>query len=331
MGWNNSVSINHHYNIMPGGCFPQQNPMEQMFRLLSRGHRCGGMMQQQMQMAMMMMQMQQQIQSMMSQLLLGGFGCHNAGGVPGGMPWLQPPLPELSKGKWIAQHGGYQHQGDGKYLITKGEFKDHTLVHRGEGNFFVYDPCGCLEGTWKSPAGKDKIASPLTFDLNGDGKVSTTNGGKQFDIDGDGKIDNTAWAGKGDGVLAFDADGDGKIGEDGKELFGNNTDIDGDGKADGYANGFDALRGLAEKEFGQVGDSLNANQLKQLGEKYGLRMMVDGQSKRLDELGITEINLGYKEAGANADENGNEHRQVGAGFTMNGQQQAVNDVWFQYN
>jgi hypothetical protein len=313
------------------------NPAQQLGQLFGM-HCHGGVIGpgQRMQMAMMMMQMQHQLQTMMSQLLFGGMpfdmgGAGGPGGVGGGNQWLQPELPKLCEGKWIAPHGGYKKVGDGRYEITKGNYKGHTLVHQGKGNFHVYDDCGCLKGQWQSPAKKDKIASPLTFDLNGDGKVSTTNGGKAFDIDGDGKIDDTAWAGQGDGVLAFDSDGDGRIGEDGGELFGNNTDLDGDGRADGHANGFDALKALAEKEFGQVGGKLNAEQLAHLGDKYGLRMMVDGEQKNLAELGITEIDLGYVEAGRNADEHGNEHRQVGNGFTMNGEQRAVNDVWFRYN
>ncbi|RXJ71732.1 hypothetical protein CS022_19995 [Veronia nyctiphanis] len=179
---------------------------------------------------------------------------------------------------------------------------------------------------------KIKTNSPLTFDLNGNGKVDTTGIGKTFDLDGDGKLDRTAWAGKGDGVLAFDANGDGIAGANGKELFGNNTDVDGDGIRDKLANGFDALRALAIHHLGEaaVADGkLGAAELAELERKAGLTMIVDGENKSLADLGITEINLGYTEAGLNRDENGNEHRQVGVGFTRNGQEnQAVNDVWF---
>jgi len=328
--------IQNNFYARPNHVQPNMmDPGRQLAQLFGM-HCHGGMMGpgQRMQMATVMMQMQHQLQTMMSQLLFGGMnfpmGPGGAGQVGGGQ-WLKPDLPHLCKGKWIAPHGGYKKLGGGRYEITKGQYKGHTLEHQGKGNFHVYDPCGCLKGQWQSPAKKDKIASPLTFDLNGDGKVSTTNGGKAFDIDGDGKVDNTAWAGKGDGVLAFDADGDGKVGEDGRELFGNHTDVDGDGRADGFANGFDALRGLAEREFGQVGGKLNQEQLQHLGDKYGLKMMVDGKQRDLADIGITEIDLGYREAGANADEFGNEHRQVGNGFTMNGEQRGVNDVWFRYS
>ena len=301
---------------------------------------------QRMQMAMAMAQMQQALQTMMANLLFGGFPMPRLpagrlpmpqfpiGGAPGAGAYLKPELPKLAKGKWIAPHGGYKKLGDGKYKITKGEYKDHTLVHQGKGLFHVYDNCNCIKGQWQSPAKKEKVASPLTFDLNGDGKVSTTNGGKAFDINADGKIDNSGWAGKGDGVLAFDADGDGKVGEDGSELFGNNTVVDGKK----FNNGFEALRALANKAsreipgFGPVGQSLTANQLKMMGDKYKLKMMVDGQQRNLSDLGITSINLGYAE-GKNVgftDANGNQHRQIGAGFTMNGETRQVNDVWFKY-
>lgn len=239
------------------------------------------------------------------------------------------------KGGWLAKHGGYKKLKDGSYEITKGKYKGCTAHKLGKGEYAVKDSSGNQKGVFKAPKGKDKIASPLTFDLNGDGKVSTTGvqDGKKIDIDGDGKVDQSAWAGKGDGVLAFDANKDGKVGGDGKELLGNNTDVDGDGKADGHANGFEALKALAQKNLGfeSVADGkLDQWELQQLSEKTGLGMLVDGQKKSLGELGISQIDLGYQEAGKNPDANGNEHRQVGAGFVRNGQRGQVNDVWFRY-
>ncbi|MFD2179582.1 hypothetical protein [Veronia pacifica] len=238
-------------------------------------------------------------------------------------------------GGWIAGHGGY-HKAGGGTVITAGRYKGHTAYWMPEQKQFHIKNTSTGEsvGCWKPPTKTEKVASPLTFDLNGNGKVDTTNGGKQFDINADGKVDNTAWAGKGDGVLAFDADGDGRVGTDGKELFGNYADIDGDGRSDGLANGFDALRALAVKHLGEaaVADGkLDAQELALLEQLTGLTMLVDGERRSLSDLGITDINLGYEEAGTNADENGNEHRQVGVGFTRNGEEnQKVNDVWFKY-
>jgi len=186
-----------------------------------------------------------------------------------------------------------------------------------------------------------KTASPLTFDLDGNGTVDTSNTEKDFDVDGNGKTDKTAWAAAGDGVLVFDADKNGIAGEDGKEIFGNNTDVDGDGKSDEKANGFEALKSLADKLLGtdSVADNkLDAAEIKALEEKAGLKMSVVGNDnketqKTLSELGITEIKLGYAEAAEEdiKDKNGNEHRQVGEGFTMNGEEKAVDDVWLRYN
>ncbi|MBY0451184.1 MAG: hypothetical protein K2X01_11225 [Cyanobacteria bacterium] len=175
--------------------------------------------------------------------------------------------------------------------------------------------------------------SPLVFDLKGDG-VKTTGMNKSFDINGDGKADQTAWAGAGQGVLAFDGDGDGKVGTSGRELFGNFTDVAGTGKAGNFANGYEALKALAAKVLGQgaVADGkLDAKEIKALEQKTKLSMLVDGQSKSLTDLGISEINLGYSEKKAGdagfTDENGNEHRQSSA-FVLNGQQRQSTDVWF---
>lgn len=318
------------------------------------GHACdhfgfGQQFMAQLQMAV-LGQLLQHVGRMLSQLgqgMQGPFG-QGAGQLGQGLPQLcgcppknhcapQHSLPQLKgseKGGWLAPHGGYKKNKDGTIDITKGKYAGHQAKSIGKGKYLLTKN-GCPCGIFNAPGGKDKIASPLTFDLNGNGKVDTTNvaGGKQFDIDGDGKVDQTAWAGKGDGVLAFDADNDGKVGEDGTELFGNNTKIDGQG---GFNNGFDALKALAEKHLGPEATAdgkLDARELKQLEQMAGLKMMVDGQAKSLSELGITEIDLGYTDLGAGgqtADVNGNEHRQQGVGFTMNGQQRQVNDVWFKY-
>lgn len=236
-------------------------------------------------------------------------------------------------GGWLVKHGQYQKQADGSIKIVDGKYAGYTAVPDGKGNYSLFTAGGTMAGTFCPPGGAQKIASPLVFDLNGDGKVGTTSveAGQVFDLDADGKLDQTAWAAKGDGVLAFDADGDGVAGEDGSEIFGNNTVVDGKK----FDNGFEALKALAQKHLGPdaVKDgSLDTAELKALSEKTGLCMIVDGKKVGLDELGITKISVGYKEAGPNADEHGNEHRQVGTGFEMAGRTgpQAVNDVWFKY-
>jgi hypothetical protein len=278
--------------------------------------------------------MQQQVLQLVAGLVQWAVSQLMCGGMMGGMNGWQPQkLDGKEGGGWLAPHGGYKKNEDGSYAISKGAYAGHTAVHMGNGQFGVF-AAGCIVGMFQSPTKTEKIASPLTFDLNGDGKVGTTGieNGRKFDLNGDGKLDQTAWAGKGDGVLTFDRDGDGVAGADGRELLGDNTDVDGDGKADGHANGFQALRALAEKHLGKaaVADGkLDAKEIKALEDKAGLRMNVDGVMKKPSELGITSLSLNYAEAGRNADANGNEHRQLGS-FTINGQERQANDVWFRY-
>ena len=175
--------------------------------------------------------------------------------------------------------------------------------------------------------------SPLSFDVDGDG-VNTTASTIRYDIDGDGKLDtinNSAeW------VLAFDKDGNGIAGENGSELFGDNTDLDGDGVKDGYANGFEALKALAQKENlidGVNDNKLDKDDLKFLQEKYGLVMTngYGGEAKSLEDLGITEINLAQTNDTTltkNFDgRNNNIMTQEGATFKVNGQTREYADIW----
>ena len=173
--------------------------------------------------------------------------------------------------------------------------------------------------------------SPLSFDVDGDG-VHTSSEQIRYDIDGDGILDtvnNSAeW------VLAFDKDGNGIAGENGSELFGDNTDLDGDGKKDGYKNGFDALKALAQKEglVGPNGGVLDAKGLKFLEEKYGLVMTkgYGGEAKSLSDLGITEINLSTSDTKLTKNFDGQHNdimRQEGATFKVNGQTREYADIW----
>jgi len=169
--------------------------------------------------------------------------------------------------------------------------------------------------------------TPLTFDLNGDG-VKTSDKLVQYDINGDGKketINDVA-----DGTLSV------RGGKDARDLFGNNTDLDGDGKADGFANGFEALKALARKESlinGKDDMKLDAKDLQILKDKYQLAMKTAGynsEAKDLEEVGITEINLGstdkVKEK-ANFDGRNNDVlTQDGATFKINGKTREYADV-----
>ncbi len=170
--------------------------------------------------------------------------------------------------------------------------------------------------------------SPLTFDLNGDG-IKTSDRLVKFDIDGDGDLDLINDVA--DGALCING------GDDGSELFGNNTDLNGDGIADGYKDGFEALKALALKEglINGNGDMvLDSKDIKKLEEKYNFAMKTAGynsEAKSLTELGITEINLAMSdetESVDNFDGRGNTiMTQDGAIFKINGKEREYADIW----
>ena len=133
----------------------------------------------------------------------------------------------------------------------------------------------CDEETVKTCKACYSTCSPLSFDINGDG-INTSNDVIDYDIDGDGATDKIYDSA--DAVLVFDKDGDGISGADGSECFGNNTDLDGDGIKDGFKDGFEALKTMAEKEnlIGENDSKLDESDLKYLQEKYGLKIKTDG-------------------------------------------------------
>jgi hypothetical protein len=161
--------------------------------------------------------------------------------------------------------------------------------------------------------------------------VKTSDKVIQYDIDGDGiqdTINDVA-----DGVLSI------RGGASGHDVFGNNTDLDGDGKADGFKDGFEALKALARKEGlidGKQDMVLDANDLALLEKKYQLAMKRSGylsKNENLADLGITEIKLGSSndtQTAQNFDGQGNDlMSQEGSTFKINGKTQAYADVWHQ--
>lgn len=145
---------------------------------------------------------------------------------------------------------------------------------------------------------------PLVFDLKGTG-IKTSVKKVLFDLFSFGKSDKTQWMNdleEGTGVLVFDAKGTGKSGKNGSEVFGDRTSLTGVGKPDGYADGFEALRALAEKAIkeGVIGREalstrvLDAKALKAMEKAYGLKMKVGGMNREpisLEAAGIEAISL----------------------------------------
>lgn len=174
----------------------------------------------------------------------------------------------------------------------------------------------------------NKTCSPLTFDLNGDG-VKTSDKLTQYDINGDGKqetINDVA-----DGTLSI------RGGNSGKDLFGDNTDLNNDGLADGFGNGFDALKALAAKEglINNIDDMiLDSKDIKILEDKYQFGMKTGGynsSAKSLASLGITEIYLGETDAVETINnfdgQNNTLMTQEGSAFAINGVKRNYADVW----
>ena len=233
-----------------------------------------------------------------------------------------------------------------QYGKDDGGLRGDDIVPSGNGYINSYSPMeGCSEGGeevfYLTPCGTMETefatyttSSPLSFDLNGDG-VKTSNKVVDFDIDGDGKVDKINDSA--DAVLVFDKDGDGISGADGSECFGDNTDLDGDGVKDGYADGFEALKALAQREGlinGTDDNTLDAADLKYLEDNFGLKMKTGGynsEAQSLADIGITEINLAQTNETTledNFDGNGNQlMTQQGATFKVNGETREYADIW----
>ncbi|PIT07937.1 hypothetical protein [Snodgrassella communis] len=169
-------------------------------------------------------------------------------------------------------------------------------------------------------------ASPLIIDLNFNGVETDRLGiGAYFDLDHNGFAEETAWAKYNDGLLVLDLNGNGII-DNGSELFGNNTILPDGSKA---SNGFEAL-----KQYDSNGDGV-INHLDDIWSK--LRVWQDqtadgitqqGELHRLDELGITSIDLHYKESDY-VDNSNNSHKQQSTVTWKDGKTSNIDDVWLQ--
>ena len=148
---------------------------------------------------------------------------------------------------------------------------------------------------------------PLIFDLDRDGKVSTTPGKRYFDMDANGVAERVSWAASGDGFLAMDRDGDGKI-TSGRELFGDRT-VMSDGRV--ASSGFQALADLDGNKDGKI-DTLDEafGRLRIWSDQDGNGRFKDHELATLDEAGIESIGLSYTEQRTD-DENGNQVVRTG--------------------
>lgn len=242
------------------------------------------------------------------------------------------------KDLWIAEHRGYERNEDGSVHVTRGKWKDHTMLYSGTDRigrpmWEVIDEQKEKVGVWtqKSKLNNDevkreekgRVASPLQIDVNGDG-FQTQGKGFSFDIDADRVKDTTSWAAKDDIVLAKDVDGNGKI-DGGQELFGNNTLTA--GKKSGFANGYQALRAtLNEVDKNILNDGkVTIDEM----EKAGLSAldskcnMIKTEDLRKTLGNGFEMTLDYTKSNY-VDIHGNEHREHG----LDGKSR---DVWYTFD
>jgi hypothetical protein len=243
---------------------------------------------------------------------------------------VQAHLKNVSGKGWLVSHGQYNGRSAGqkKYTFKAGIMKGYTAINIGGNKFSIENKEGEKIGEYVGKKG-NKVASPIAFDLNGDGKLNTTgettakdrlessNLGRtvSFDIDGDGKKDQIEWmAGTGDGLLVDNRDGNAAEDMSGKRLFG-----DEGGK---FGDGYEKLKRHDLNNDGK----LTGEELK------GLEMWVDdgdakveaGEMKTLDELGITEISVERRDV---KNERGETLMQSDA-KTADGRQILTEDVWF---
>ncbi|MDD5627940.1 MAG: hypothetical protein PHU21_02670 [Elusimicrobia bacterium] len=182
---------------------------------------------------------------------------------------------------------------------------------------------------------------PLVFDLGGKG-IQTSGAMSQFDIRGDNKLVSVRGVSSGAGILVFDADQNGISGESGLELFGDLADLDGDGRADGFPDGFQALKALMAKAVREgvldaetlAAGRLDSEALAQLDRSYGLKMKVGGLNHpavALRRAGIAAIALPNRSGARrqNFDGRGNDLLvQQDAVFTrLDGSQGTYADLW----
>ncbi len=172
-----------------------------------------------------------------------------------------------------------------------------------------------------------KLGTPIVLDLDEDGvKTLSISSGTQFDLFAKGQKVNTGWVSSSDGLLALDRNHDGKIG-DGSELFGSSTILSNGEKAnDGYV----ALRELDNNSDGAITkDDAEWSNLRVWVDNNSDGISEDGETRTLDSLGVTKLNLNAESAFTK--DNGNLIGLTSSYETADGTSHAMADVWFVAN
>jgi Ca2+-binding RTX toxin-like protein len=187
-------------------------------------------------------------------------------------------------------------------------------------------PSPCIEqvGTIDPYGAGESTGSPLVMDIDGDGVelISLASSNVFFDVDSakdDGFAENTGWVDADDGLLAIDLNADGII-NNSNELFGDQT---------GFTNGFLALAAYDLNDDGVInsGDAVFTELRVWMDENTNGYSEYD-ELHTMDDLLITEIDLGYSDVGYQID--GNDVLQEST-FIINGNTRDIVDAYFSYD
>ncbi len=244
----------------------------------------------------------------------------------------------------------YTGKGSNNVSITSANDKTNSIKieveekNNANNNIFITPPYSVTDPkTWtqdsEAKQGKTTIYaaasaihnSPLIVDFNKDGKVSAK-AGLGVDIDNNGTADGAAV--DGDKMLAM-SDINGNKNIDGQEVFGNKTISPFTGQPLNAANGFEALKVIAEQAKQYTGidcikyGSVDLQLLKAALAKVGVNLgFISAENTTdLEDLGhVASINVtNYEEKDASGDV---QHRQLGSYIDVDGTMQKVDDVWF---
>jgi len=195
-------------------------------------------------------------------------------------------------------------------------FQGRTFKLMTNGNFGSKD-CNVFDETY----------SPLVIDLKNDGvRLSAPNAGTFFDLQGDGMKFQYSWpTNTADvGFLTLDINNNGKV-DSVREMFGNST-VGPDKKAS--ENGFEALKKYDSNSDGVI----DANdpvyvKLAMWTDKNRNGLTEAGERRLIRDVGITKIDLGYKEVEDRIDFYGNFARQKSTGTLTSGGSISLYDIW----
>ena len=212
--------------------------------------------------------------------------------------------------------------------VAKNERTEEVL---GEEKTHTEETTSKEKETITTASGNYSTGSPLIVDFDKDGKVEAI-AGKGVDVDNNGYADGAATGG--DKMLAMsDINGNGSI--DGGEVFGDHTISPFTGEKLNAANGFEALKMIAEQAAEHTGincienGNVNLAELQKALKTVGINLgfVSDGNITELEDLGhVASINV---EDYTEQDESGEvQHRQLGSYTDTEGETYKTDDVWF---